>query len=401
MFFFNIGFCIFLYSLLFLCAPLISSFYNDPSLTPIVRVLGLTILISGVKNIQHAYVARNMLFRRFFFATLWGTVGAAVIGIIMAYSGLGVWALVAQQVFNVAVDTFILWITVKWRPQMVFSIKRLKALYSYGWKLLVSSLIEVVYGEIRQLIIGKLYTKADLAFYNRAKQFPQFITANVNSSINSVLFPAMSSVQDNRERVKAMTRRAIKVSVFIMAPLMMGLAACGRQIISILLTDKWLPCAPYLVIFCITQMFLPIHTDNLNAIKAMGRSDLFLKLEIIKKAIGLIALVLTMKHGVMAMAYSLLITSLLNQIINSWPNKKLLNYSYIEQIVDILPTVLLAGCMGIIVYLIGLIGINKYITLLIQIPVGALIYITGSKLFHFDSYQYSLNMIKQILKRRR
>ena len=398
-FYFNIAFCLVLYALLFLLSPLIAAFYNDPALTPVIRVLGLTIVVSGVKNVQQAYVSRHMLFHRFFFATLGGTIGAAVIGIYLAYRGYGVWALVAQQVFNVALDTIILWFTVRWRPIRAFSFDRLKVLFSFGWKLLVSLLIDTVYSEIRQLIIGKKYTKADLAFYNRAKQFPLFLTSNINTSINSVLFPAMSSVQDDRERVKAMTRRAIKTSTYIMAPMMLGLAACGKPIVQILLTDKWLPCVPYLTIFCITYMFYPIHSSNLNAIKAMGRSDLFLKLEIIKKIVGVVALLISMQFGVMAMAYSLLITNVIAQIINTWPNRELLNYSYLEQLKDILPALLLAVGMALIVYAAEWIGLNKYLTLLIQVPLGMGIYIAGSRLLHIDSFDYVLSMLKEFLRK--
>ncbi|MBR4458425.1 MAG: lipopolysaccharide biosynthesis protein [Clostridia bacterium] len=394
-FFFNIAFCAVIYSLLFLASPLIANFYSDPELTPVIRVLGLTVLISGVKNVQHAYVSRHMLFHRFFYATLGGTIGAAVIGIWMAYHGYGIWALVAQQIFNVTLDTVILWFTVRWRPTRAFSWQRLKGLYSYGWKILVSRLIDTVYQDIRQLIIGKKYSKSDLAYYNRAKQFPMFITSNINTSINSVLFPAMSSVQDEKERVKAMTRRSIRVSTYIMAPLMMGLAACGKPVVQILLTNKWLPCVPYLTIFCITYMFQPLHTANLNAIKAMGRSDLFLKLEIIKKVIGIIALVISMQFGVMAMAYSLLITNVIGQVINSWPNKKLLNYAYPEQLMDILPNILTAAGMGLIVYAVEGFGLNKWATLLIQVPLGVIIYIAASKINRLDSFDYLLGQIRR------
>ena len=341
-FYFNIAICVLLYLGMFLAAPMIAKFHNDASLISVVRVLSLTLVISGVKNVQQAYVSRTMQFKRFFFATLGGTIGAAVIGIAMAYFGFGVWALVAQQIFNATVDTLILWITVKWRPKWMFSWQRLKGLFSFGWKLLASSLLDTVYSDLRQLIIGKMYTKTDLAQYNRGKQLPDLLVNNIDTSINSVLLPAMSQVQDNPERVKNMTRRAMKTSTYVIAPVMMGLAFTAESVIHLILTEKWLPCVPFLRIFCITYMFYPVNTTNLNAIKAMGRSDLFLKLETIKKAIGLIVLLGTMWFGVMAMAYSLLFTSITSQIINSWPNKKLLDYSYPEQIRDILPGILLA-----------------------------------------------------------
>lgn len=400
-FFFNIVICIALYIAMFFLAPLIALFYNQPTLTAIVRVISLTIVISGIKGVQQAYVSRNMLFKRFFFSTLGGTIFSAFLGILLAYKGFGVWALVIQQLSNNAVDTIILWLTVKWRPKMMFSWKRLKLLLKYGWKLLVSSILDTGYNNLRNLIIGKIYSSSDLAYYNQGDKFPKLIVTNINTSIDSVLLPTLSSEQDNKIRVKNMTRRAIKVSTYIMAPLMMGLAFCSTQIVSVILTDKWLNCVPYLQIFCITYMFWPIHTANLNAINAMGRSDLFLILEIIKKTIGIIVLLVTMKLGVLIMAYSLLFTTLISMIINSWPNKKLLGYSFKQQIKDILPGIVLALAMGLIVSMVNHLHLSNGLTLLIQVPLGALIYITGSILFRLDSFNYLIQVIRNTLEKRR
>lgn len=397
-FYANIVFCGILYIVYFLSAPLIAGFYNDDSLLPMIRVLGITIIVSGVKNIQQAYVSRNMMFKKFFFSTLGGTVAAAVAGITMAMAGYGAWALVAQQVVNVTIDTLILWITVRWRPKKAFSIRRLKSLFSYGWKLLVSALIEIGYNNARQLIIGKMYSSSDLAYYNRGRQFPNFIVTNINSAIDSVLFPAMASVQDNRQSVKQMTRKSIKVSVYIMAPLMMGLAFTADSVVRIVLTDKWLECVPYLRIFCFTFMFWPIHTANLNAIKALGRSDLFLKLEIAKKCVGIILLLSTMWFGTMAMAYSLLVSSVCGQIINSWPNRKLLNYGYIEQLKDILPGIGLAVGMGMLVWSVSLAGLSSIPTFIIQIILGIVIYLIGSMIFKIDSLTYMKEILKSFHK---
>lgn len=398
-FFFNVAMCAVLYLGMFFAAPLIAKFYNDAELTPVIRVLSLTLVISGVKNVQQAYVSRTMQFKRFFFATLGGTIGAAIIGVFMAYYGFGVWALVVQQIFNATVDTIILWLTVRWRPKRMFSLFRLKGLFSYGWKLLVSALLETVYTDLRQLLIGKVYTTADLAQYNRGNQFPNLVVSNINTSIDSVLLPTMSRAQSNPAEVKSMTRRALKTSTYIMAPLMMGLAFIGEPIVRLILTEKWLPCVPFMQIFCITYMFYPVHTANLNAVKAMGRSDLFLKLEIIKKVVGLILLAITVPIGVMAMTYSLLVSSLTSQIINSWPNKKLLSYSYSEQIKDILPGILLAVVMGCCVYPIQWIGLPDAVTLLIQVPLGAAIYVGGSILLKLESFQYLWGMVKPMLMR--
>lgn len=399
-FYFNFAVCLVLYIGMFIAAPYIALFYNDTTLVPVIRVISLTIVISGVKGIQQAYVSKHMMFKRFFFSTIGGTIVSAFLGIAMAYAGFGVWALVAQQLSNAAIDTLILWLTVKWRPKKMFSWKRLKTLLSFGWKLLVSALLDTVYNNLRNLIIGKMYSSADLAYYNQGDKFPKVIVTNINASIDSVLLPTMSSAQDNRERVKQMTRRAIKTSTYIMAPLMMGLAFCAEPIVRLVLTEKWMMCVPFMQIFCITYMFWPVHTANLNAINALGRSDLFLKLEIIKKVMGMVLLLSTMWFGVMAMAYSLLLSSVLSQIINSWPNRKLLNYGYLEQLKDILPGILLAVGMGICVYLISYIPCNDAVTLLIQIPVGAIIYISVSAILHLESYEYLMGIIRPILKKR-
>ena len=398
-FYFNFAICLILYMIMFLLAPLIANFYRDESLVPIIRVISLTIVISGVKGIQQSYVSRNMLFKRFFFATLGGTIFSAVLGIWMAYAGAGVWAIVAQQLSNTTIDTLILWITVKWHPQKEFSWERLKKLLSFGWKMLASSLLDTIYNNLRNLVIGRIYSSADLAYYNQGDKMPSVIVNNINTSIDSVLLPTMANAQDDCTRIKEMTRRAIKMSTYAMAPLMMGLAFCAEPIIRLVLTEKWLPCVPYLRIFCITYMFYPIHTANLNAIKAMGRSDMFLKLEIAKKVVGIFLLILTMNFGVMAMAYSLLVGSVLNQIINSWPNRKLLLYGYTEQIKDILPSILLAVGMGGCVYFVGLIHLPTIVVLLLQICMGAMIYIGISALLRFEEFTYIIDLILGFVNR--
>ena len=398
-FYFNFLVCSILYAGIFFAAPLIASFYDDSSLVPIIRVISLTIIISGIKGTQQAYVSRNMLFRKFFFSTLGGTIFSAILGIWMAYAGFGVWALVAQQIANITVDTLILWVTVKWKPKRLFSFDRLKELLSFGWKILASSLLETTYNNLRSLIIGKMYSTVDLAYYNQGEKFPKVVVSNINSSIDSVLLPTMSEVQDDKERIKQMTRQAIKISIYIMAPLMMGLAFCAEPVVRIFFTDKWLSCVLYLRIFCITYMFWPVHTANLNAINAMGRSDWYLRLEIIKKIVGIAILLSTMWFGVEAMAYSLLLSSLLSQIINSWPNKKLLGYGYLEQIRDFAPSIILATMMGVCVYFIGLIPLPMIISLIVQVFAGAIIYIGISALLKLDVFEYLLGIIKSFLRK--
>ncbi len=394
-FIFNMAMCLILYAGLFMASPLIASFYNDPSLTPMMRVLGLTLIIAGIKNIQQAYVSRKLLFKKFFYSTLGGTIVAAIVGIWMAYRGFGAWAIVAQQVVNATIDTVILYITVQWRPHLKFSAKRFKGLFSFGWKLLVSSLINTVYANVRQLVIGKFYSSSDLAYYNQGDKFPKTIVGNINNAIDSVLLPVMSRSQDNPERMKAMTRRSIKTSTYIMAPLMMGLVFTAKPLISLLLTDKWLGCIPYLQILCITYMFFPIHTANLNAINAMGRSDIFLRLEILKKLIGCGTIVIALIWGPMAMAYSLLVTTFISQFINASPNKKLMNYSYLEQLKDILPGILLALLMGVCTLSARLLNQGNLVTLILQTIIGVVVYISGSVVFRLESFAFLLDMIKK------
>lgn len=400
-FYFNFVVCLVLYVIMFLAAPFIARFYNDSSLILIVRVISLTIVISGVKGIQQSYVSRNMLFKRFFYATLVGTVFSAFLGVAMAYTGFGVWAIVGQQLSNTAIDTLVLWLTVKWRPKKMFSWERLKGLLSFGWKLLASSLLDTVYNNLRSLIIGKMYSSSDLAYYDQGRKIPNIMVTNINVSIDSVLLPTMSSAQDDSKYVKAMTRRAIMTSTYIMAPIMMGLAFCAEPIVHFVLTDKWLLCVPFMQIFCITYMFYPIHTANLNAVKAMGRSDLFLKLEIAKKVVGIVLLLSTMWFGVMAMAYSLLLSSVLSQLINSWPNRKLLQYSYLEQLKDILPGIILAVGMGLCVYMVGFLNLSDIVTLAIQIPLGVIIYFGMSIVLHLESFDYLIEIVRPIFIKRR
>ncbi len=397
---FNLLICGLIYFILFLIAPFISNFLGDVGLTPVLRVVGLTIIISGIKNIQQAYVSKNMLFKRFFFSTSIGTVAAAAVGIYMAISGYGIWALVIQGLVNNIVDTCVLWITVGWSPKIAFSWERFEKLFSYGWKLSASSLLDTLYDKIKSLMIGKMYTPADLAYFDRGDTFPNLFITNINSSINSVLFPAMSEIQSDRDRMKEVTCRSIKISTYILAPLMIGLAVCAKPLVIILLTEKWLQSVFFIQVFCFVYLFYPIHTANLNAIKAMGRSDIFLKLEIIKKILGMTILIISMLISVKAMAIGVLITSIISQIINAYPNKELLGYSYKEQMIDIMSNLLLGVGMGLGISWLPIIISNYLMLLITQVVIGAIIYILLSVLFKNDSYLYLTQMIKETCRKK-
>lgn len=399
-FYFNVVISIIVYIVLFIISPFIASFYNNELLTSIIRVISITLLISGVKNIQVSYVSRHLLFKNYFFSTLIGTLVAAVVGIWMAYNGYGVWALVVQNLVNNLVDTIILWFTVKWKPKLLFSFSRLKVLLTYGWKLLVSSMLDSIWSQLRQLIIGKKYAYEDLAFYNKGNNLPQISAVSLLTAVDSVLFPTLSKVQDKKEKVRELTRKAITVGSYFLWPMMIGLAACSDNFILLLLTEKWIPAIPYLRIFCITYAFYPIHTSNLNAIKAIGRSDIFLKLEIIKKIMGLSIILISVQYGVYAMALSTIVSSILSQIINSYPNKKLLNYSYIEQLKDLFPSLVMSIIMGAVVYSINYLGFNYAVTFIVQVLTGVLVYVVLSILTKNESFKFCLDAVSSFFKKK-
>lgn len=391
-FYFSFIFSVFIYIIIYFAAPVIAIFYSMPILENTLRVLALRIPFAAINSVQQAHVSRNMEFKKFFFSTLSGTLCSAVIGITMAYSGYGIWALVGQYLSNAIVNTIVLFIIIEWHPKLIFSFQRLKKLFDYGWKLLLSGLIDTGYCSLNSLLIGKFYTSSDLAFFDTGKKFPMTIVTNINSSIGSVLFPALASEQDDLEQVKAHTRRAIQTSSYVMWPIMLGMAACADNIVKIVLTDKWLPAVPYLQIACITYGLWPIHTANLQAINAMGRSDIFLKLEIIKKVIGIIALVISLQYGVLAIALSEIVTGVIGIFINAYPNGYLLKYTYLEQIKDILPGFLLSMIMGMVIIYAGEFCADIYLNLFVKIIFGIVFYILFSKLFKLDSFEYILGL---------
>ena len=324
---------------------------------------------------------------------------SAVAGIALAYMGKGVWALVAQNMILAVVNGIVLWFMVKWRPQLKFSFKRLKVLYSYGWKIFVASMIKILYTDLRSLVIGKVYTAADLAFYNKAQSFPQLIDTNVEGTIDSVLFPAISKKQSNVDDMRAMLRRAIKTTSYILMPLLVGLSAVAKPFIIILLTDKWAESIPLMQILAFSFIFAPVELENLQAIKAIGRSDIALKVEIIKKVVGVLILVASIPFGVTAIAVGMVISTTLSAIINAIPNKKLLGYTFKMQLKDILPSLIMSLVMFGAVYPISLLDINVWLMLVIQVIVGAVIYVALSAIFKVESFKYILNLIKGFLKR--
>jgi teichuronic acid exporter len=395
-FYLSLFVAVLLYIGLFFSAPFIARFYENQLFVPVLRVLSLTLFFGAFNSIQNAVISREMQFRKLFISSTVAILVSGSIGIYMAYYNFGVWALVGQQITNQLLVILILLYTVRWSPKFLFSFKRVKVLFSFGWKLLVSSLLTTVYMDLRSLIIGKMYNPAMLGFYNRGQQFPSIITTNINGSIQSVLLPVLSSQQDNKQRVKDMVRRAIVTSSFLIFPMMVGLAITAESMVKILLTDKWLPCVPFLQIFCIVYALTPIHTANLQAINAIGRSDIFLKLEIIKRVIGLFILGVTVFYGVYAIALGQVLSGIIATFINAHPNKVLLKYGYVEQIKDIIPSLLLSLIMGLSIYSINWLEMNAWPTLLAQVCIGIVLYMGMAWIFKLECFRYLISTIRGI-----
>jgi O-antigen/teichoic acid export membrane protein len=397
-FYLSIGIAGILYLIIYFSAPFISSFYRDPILVPVLRILSV-ILFSGALNaVQNAYIARNLLFKKLFKSSVGAIIISGILGVIAAYYGLGVWALVIQQLVNQIAISVIMWNTVKWRPKLVFSILKVRELFSFGWKLLVSSLLNVFYLEIRTLLIGRLFSSSALGFYNRGEQFPKLIVNNINGSVQSVMLPTLSAQQDNRKRAKEMMRRAIVTSSFLIFPMMIGMAVVAEPLVVIVLTEKWLPAVPFLQIFSISYALIPIHTANLQAINAMGRSDVFLKLEMIKEVIGLAILVITIPFGVYAIAIGQVVSGIIATFLNAYPNRRLLDYHYKDQFMDIIPSFFIALIMGSVVYTFNYLDIAAWQILVMQVFGGMTIYIGLAKIFKLESFGYLVNTLKELMK---
>lgn len=393
------------YIVIFFASPWIADFYGAPEIVSPFRYLALILFPGALNSIQLAKVSREMNFKKVFVSNLGAIVISGIVGIAMAYMGGGIWALVAQNLLNISVATIVMLITVDWCPKFVCDLKRVKELFSFGWKLLVSGLIDTIYQDLRSLVIGKKYDSGTLGYYNRGKQFPQFLMNGINGAVQSVMLPAMSREQDKKAKVKAMVRTSMSISAYIVFPMMAGLAAVSTPLVSFLLTDKWLPAVPYMIIYCFTLAFYPIHSCNVQAINAMGRSDIFLKLEIVKKIIGISLLVgaVVFFKSPIAIAMTGVITAFTSSFINAFPNKKLIGYSYIEQVKDLLPSLLASIVMFALVYSISFIEMPTIILLLVQIISGVIIYVALSAIFKIKGFAFvkskTVGILKKVLKK--
>ncbi len=387
-------FSLVIYGVIYVISPGIATFYHNDQLIPILRVFALKLPISAFNSIQQAYVSRKLAFRKIFVSTSIATSFSGIVGIGFAQAGWGVWALVIQYIVNAITETMVLFLQIPWKPQFMFSGTAAKSLLSFGWKVLVTELLGQFFNQLRSLVIGRFYTAADLAYYNRGQQFPNILSSNIDATISSVLFPVMAKHADNVGKLKAMVRRSIRTSTYLLMPLMLGMAVTAKSIILLILTKKWLAAVPFMQCLCVSGAFGSVSNANMQVIKASGRSDVLLKLELVKKPIYLIFLLVSIKISVFAVAFSMATYSITATLINMFPNKAVIGYSYREQFIDLFPALGLSTMMAVIVWLVALLNWNPLITLLIQVMVGATVYIGGSILFKMEPFYYVLGFLK-------
>ena len=360
------------------------------------RVLALMLIPGAFNSVQVAKISREMNFKLIFQSNIIAIVVSGIAGIVIALMGGGLWALVVQTMLNVFMVCIVMFFTVEWKPKLVCDLIRIKILFAFGWKLLVSALIDTLYQDLRSLVVGKKYDEKTLGFYNRGKQFPQFIIGAINGAVQSVMLPVMSAKQDDKSQVKSLMRNSITLSAFIIFPMMAGLAGVAKPLVSLFLTDKWLPCVPYLQLYCFNFAFWPVHTCNLQAINAMGRSDMFLKLEIIKKAMGIVSLVIALVcfGSPIAIAATGIVTTIISCFVNAYPNKKLVGYSYFEQMKDILPSFFISLFMLIIVMIIGQLQLPNIVLIIVQVILGIIVYLGLSLITRNKSLKFIFDMLK-------
>jgi teichuronic acid exporter len=400
-FYFNIIVACILYFVIYMFAPLIANYFSEPRLITLLRILSITLFIGAFNSIQNAIIAIRMQFKLLLVSSLISIFISGTIGIVMAYLGFGVWSLAIQQIINSFLVTFILYLTLRWRPKLIFSLERLRVLFKSGWKILGASLAEAFYTDLRSLIISKMFSADMLGFYSRGKQFPAIIVTNINGSILSVMLPTFSSQQDNIQKLKELLRRSISSSSFIIFPIMIGLAVIAEPLIYLLLTEKWLPAVPFLQIYCLIFALWPFHTAHMQAVIAIGRSDIYFAREVMTKIIGIVILGMTLFHGVFWIAIGEFLSGIIATIIFSSPNIKLLNYSYKEQLKDIIPSFALSLLMGLVTYSVKWIGLSMLLTLIIQLMVGMIVYVALAMIFKIEAYHYLIKTVKQIMIKRK
>ncbi len=387
-----------IYGILFFCAPWIASFYENPFMELVIRVFSLRIPLSTFYTIQCAYVSRHMLFRSSFFASLFAQVISGACGIFMALNGFGVWALIAQYFANTIVTTLVLLAIVPWRPKWLFSLKRARMLMKFGSRILIADLSGTFFNELRSLITGRVYTEADLAFYNKGQQLPQLVATNLNVTIMTVLFPAMANEVDNLYKIKRMTKRGLQCLAYVTFPVLLGLAAVMEPLINVLYTSKWEMSIFFGQIYCIGYAVGTLGIIPVQVLKAIGQGDAVLKLEIYKKPMYLFLLIIGVSFGMKEVAITMLIYEVYGTIVNLIQMKRYIDYTLKEIVMDLLPTLLLAGAMFVVVVSARMTN-RMMILLLIRIVIGVGIFAIGSVVLKLPGYQYLLQLIQSKLRR--
>lgn len=394
-FYFNIVVGVVCYLVLFGAAPLIARFYDEPILVPVTRVIGLNLLLNSLCVVQQALLTVRIDFKTQAKISLTATILSGVIGIVLAYKGYGVWALVVQSVSAALFRMVLLWLLAQWRPQARFSKSSFRVLFSYGSKLLASGLLDTVYNNLYTIVIGKKFTSASLGVYARADHLAQFPAVNITGILQRVTFPVLSTIQTEDERLRVNYRKFLRLSAYVVFPLMMGLAAVADPLIRWILTDKWEAAIPLLQILCFALMWYPIHAINLNLLQVKGRSDLFLKLEVWKKIIGVATLCVTIPLGLTAMCVGRVFTSLISLVINTYYTGKLIQVGYWRQMKDLLPTLVNSVVMLLICWLVQLpVAGSHVLRLLLAVLAGCVYYVVSGYVFRSEELKELVGLIK-------
>jgi O-antigen/teichoic acid export membrane protein len=393
-FYFNIVVAIFFYFLLYFCAPNIANFYNEPRLVVVTRVSALSLIIGGLTAVQGTLYAAKLDFKTKAKASITATILSSIVGLSMAYTGYGVWSILISGLVSNVTGSIILWYNSSWRPKLIFSFKSIKELFGFGSKLLASNLLDTIYTNMYSLVIGKVFSATTLGHYSRAKGFAKLPSSNLTSVMQRVTYPMLCTIQDDNERLASVYRRLLRLSAFVIFPCMIGLSAVAKPLILLLLNEQWLFTVTLLHIICFSMMWYPIHSINLNLLQVKGRSDLFLKLEIWKKILGVCVLSISVPMGIVAMCIGSVFTSLLSLVINTYYTGKLINVGYFKQMRDLAPTLILSLVMGAAVYLtISFFDLPNVLKLIIGVIEGAAIYIGGAKIFRFSEFKEAIELL--------
>lgn len=398
-FMFNLIVSIVLYILLFVSSPAISLFFTEPLLIDILRIIGLVLIINALGIIPRTILIKNIDFKTQTKVSVISSVSSGLIGISMAMLGWGVWSLVWQQLSRQVLNSLFLWIFCRWIPAWQFSIKSFKEMFGFGYKLLLSGMLDTIYKNIYYVVIGRFYTSAQLGQYTRAEQFNTVFSSNLTSVIQRVSYPVLSSIQEESERLREAYRRVIKTTMIVTFACMFGLAAIAKPLVIILIGEKWLPAAAFLQILCFAGMLYPLHAINLNMLQVKGRSDLFLKLEIIKKIVAVVPIVIGVFYGIEYMLWGSVVISFVAYFLNSYFSAELIHYSTVEQIKDVLPSFTVSLVVAVAMWGISFWDISVYILLPIQIIAGVLLALFIYEKLHLEEYleikKLAISMIKR------